>query len=193
MLGELDIVLWDYNVETLVCIINFDKLKNLKIVLVNIICECERTNINHIYIWILNRENTSYLRVFLLLQLLYCKSLKLREGKGIYMNFHSLCSLNLSPFHLEFLLHFAPDLHRFALKLSHSHPCRFLELIQSVTSLDNGSFFHEISQVSICLKCFKSSVVFLNMNCCQNWAHRTLELVFGIHNWIPNLFFVNDA
>jgi hypothetical protein len=50
MLREFNVVFRDYNMKSLIRIVNFNEFQDLKIVLVDIICESERTDVYDIYI-----------------------------------------------------------------------------------------------------------------------------------------------
>ena len=56
MLREFHVVLRDDNMKSLICIVNFDEFQDLKIVLVDIISESERTDVDDIYIGVFDRE-----------------------------------------------------------------------------------------------------------------------------------------
>ena len=65
------------------------------------------------------------------------------------MDLDALLLLDLAPLLFEFFLHFPPDLQGLLLKLLDSQLCRFLQLIQSVPSLDDGGFLHQEFELRI--------------------------------------------
>ena len=142
MLREFYIVLRDYNVESLVCGIYFHQFKDLKIVFVNIVSEGEGTHIDYIDIRVLHREYASYLRVLLLFEFLHGKSLELTERVRVNVYLDAFLLLDFRPFDFELFLHFPPDLERFFLEFFHSQFGRFLQLVESVSTLDDGRLLH---------------------------------------------------
>ena len=77
MLGELHIVFGNDDVESLVSGIDFYEFEYLKVVLVYVVGERERTYVDNVNIWVLDGENACNLRVLLLLELLCGESLQL--------------------------------------------------------------------------------------------------------------------
>ena len=78
MLREFHIIFRDNDVESLVCPVDLNKLQDLEVVLVDIIGQSERTNVNHVNVGVFYREDTRDLRVLLLLQFFSGKALQLR-------------------------------------------------------------------------------------------------------------------
>jgi hypothetical protein len=109
------------------------------------------------------------------------------------VDFNPFLSFDLSPFVLELLLHLSPHLNRLFLQLPHPHFGRFLELIQTVASLNNGSLLHEELELSVGRRGLEAAIIFLNVNCCKHGALWALVLLAGIHNGIPHLLLVDDA
>jgi hypothetical protein len=105
----------------------------------------------------------------------------------------ALLLLYLAPLLLEFFLHLAPDLQGLLLKLLHSQLCRFLQLVQSVPSLDDSGLFHQEFELGIGRVGFEPAVGFLNVQGCQDRALRSLKFLFRVVDGLPNLLFVDDA
>ena len=59
------------------------------------------------------------------------------------MDFDSLLCFDLLPAALEFFLHVAPDCSRLVVQLVNLDLGRFLELVQSVLTLDDGGLSHQ--------------------------------------------------
>ena len=123
MLRELDIVLRNNNIESFLWSFNFYKFEDLDVVLVNIISQCEGRDIDDIYIRIFYREDSSYLRVFFLLELLYRESLEFRNRVAVDVDFYSLLSLNIRISFLEFFHHLSPHCETFLIEFSNLFFC----------------------------------------------------------------------
>ena len=76
MVLELVIVFWNNKMESTLWILNLYKLKDLHVVLVDFTGKSIRTDVDHINVWVFNRENPDNLCIFLLLKLLSAHSLK---------------------------------------------------------------------------------------------------------------------
>lgn len=109
------------------------------------------------------------------------------------MDLNALLLLNLAPLLLELFLHFPPDLQGLLLKLLDSQLCRFLQLIQSVPSLDDSGLFHQEFELGIGRVGFEAAIGFLDVQSCQDRALRSLELLFWVVDGLPYLLLVDNA
>lgn len=109
------------------------------------------------------------------------------------MDFNTFLGLNLAPLMLEFLLHLAPHLNRLLLQLTYPHFGRFLELIQTVASLNNGGLLHEELELGICRRGLEASIVLLDINRSKYRSLWSLVLMAWVHDGVPHLLFVDDA
>ena len=142
VLGELHIVFGNDDVESLVSGIDFYEFEYLKVVLVYVVGERERTYVDNVDIWVLDGENTCNLRVLLLLELLCGESLQLGKRVRVDMYFNTFLGLDLGPPEFEFLLHLPPHLNRLLLQLAYSLLCGLLQLVKTVTPLDYSGLLH---------------------------------------------------
>ena len=71
------IILRHYNVETRFWVLNFDELEDFQIILVDLIRQRVRADVDNIDIRVLDREDAHDLRILLLLQLLYREAAQL--------------------------------------------------------------------------------------------------------------------
>ena len=143
MLVEANIILRDDQMEPLVRLFDLHELQDLHVVFEYFTCESIWADVDHVNVWVLYREDSRYLGIFLLFELLHGHSLHFSHREGIYMDFDSLLVLDIGPASLEFFLHVAPDLTRLVVELVHLDLCGFLELIEAEFALDYRSFDHE--------------------------------------------------
>lgn len=109
------------------------------------------------------------------------------------MDFNTFLGLDLAPLMLEFLLHLAPHLDRLLLQLAYPHFGRFLKLIQTIASLNNGGLLHKKLELCICRGGFEATIVLLDVDCCQHRSLWSLVLLARVHDWVPHLLLVDDA
>ena len=180
MVLELVIVFWNNKMESTLWILNLYKLKDLHVVLVDFTGKSIRTDVDHINVWVFNRENPDNLCIFLLLKLLSAHSLKFTNWVRVDVDLCSLLLLDLRPASLEFFLHVTPYLTRLLIQLVYLLLGWFLELVKSVLSLNYSCLEHEELQVSKSWKCLMSSPASLNPDSCQHRSIWTFVLVLWI-------------
>mgnify|MGYP000982969722 FL=1 len=116
---EANVVLWDNKVESFTRLLDFDQFKDLHVVLEDLASQSERAHIDHIHIWVFDRENSSDLRIFLLFELLDGHALHLSHRERIDVNLDAFLVLDVWPAAFKLLLHVTPDSPRLIIQLVH--------------------------------------------------------------------------
>lgn len=108
---KLDVVLRNDNHESLLRLLDLHQIQNLQIVLIDLMSQRIRTDVNDIDIWILDAEDPRDLRILPLLELLDGHPLEFCDRVRIDVNLNALLVLYCLPGVLELVLHLVPDSH----------------------------------------------------------------------------------
>ena len=106
---ELHIVLRHDHHESLLWLFNLHKVQDLQVVLVDLVSQRIRANVDDVDVWVLDTEYPRDLCILLLLEFLGRHSLELSDRIRIDMDFNALLVLDLPPSVLELMLHFSPN------------------------------------------------------------------------------------
>ena len=103
------------------------------------------------------------------------------------MNLNSLLRLDIRPASLELFLHVAPYSPRLVIQLVHLDLGRFLQLIKSEFTLDNGSLDHEVLELCECTVSLVTTPCLLNLDRSHDRTIGSLVLVAGILDGLIDL------
>ena len=159
---------------------NLHQFQYLLIVVLNVRSQRERTNINHIHIWVFQAKDSGDLRVLFLFEFLNRHPLPFRDRKGVDVNFNTLVLLNMRPRLLEFFLHLAPYSNTIGPELLQFLLGLIFQLPKSVSLLNFRGFDHQELELFEVRKRFVISPSLLNHNSRHDWTTRSLKHLLGI-------------
>jgi len=190
---ELNVVLRDDDRESGGRVFDFDQLQNFFIVGLDFFGERIRTNVNHIYVWVLYAENSSHLGVFLLFKLFDGHPLNFAYAVRIDVNLNSGLRFDCFPGKFELILHLTPYFNGVHLEFSQLFLSLIFELPEPIPPLNNSCLLHQEFELLEVRVCFVEPPGLLYHNRSHSWPSRSFEHLLGVLDNADHLSLVDHA
>lgn len=144
---EFHVVLRDDGPKTFFRFFNLNEFEDLCVIFGHFRCQCVWTDVNYINIGIFKVKYPGYLRIFFLLVVINTPSFIFSDRIRVDMYLQTFLLFDLWPTPFKLILHLSPDPHRLILQPCHFNFSRFLQLVQSILSLNDRCLLHQEFQL----------------------------------------------
>lgn len=190
---ELQNIFWDNYIKPALRGVDLSDLQDLHVITQHVTRHLERRNVDHLHIWVFEREDPAQLRILSLQELLHRDAFQFFNRQRADMHFNPSARFDARPLLLEFIHHLFPDKQGLVGQFFNSIFCLLLEHVKSEAALDDGRLFHKEPQVLVCFSRFVHPEVLLDASGCQDWTFWSLEDPCRNFDYFLYFFFVSDT